>query len=208
MRGLGVIAWAIRETEPQRARELLQQAFAAIRGPQDGGSYDSDDGFGAAVELLRYAERIDPQRLTEYFWTAVSFYPGPSAGAWSPDEALPADADRQAQLALLFSLYKVAPKLPRQIMEPVFAYWESHPGTHEIRFTEHQGTFMAMALTDPQRAADWALKFHEELDPERRRYIPQPWEVIGDTLTKDRDAIGESMTRDVFHHWVIDQFDF
>jgi hypothetical protein len=67
---------------------------------------------------------------------------------------------------------------------------------------------MAMAMTNPQRAADWAIRFNEQLDKESRRRIPQPWEVIGNTLTFDRQSVGKAITRDVFHGWVIDQYDF
>jgi hypothetical protein len=92
-------------------------------------------------------------------------------------------------------------------MEPVFQYWEVQFGTQSNRFTDHEGTFVAMALTNPERASDWAIRFHEQLDVNDRRYIPQPWEVIGKTLTNDRGSIGEFITREVFHRWVIDQFD-
>ena len=64
-----------------------------------------------------------------------------------------------------------------------------------------------MAMTDPERAVDWAIRFDDELDKELRRRIPQPWEVIGNTLTLDREGVGKMITREVFHRWVIDQYD-
>ena len=60
--------------------------------------------------------------------------------------------------------------------------------------------------------ADRMMKKYDEdadgkLDAESRRHIPQPWQVIGNTLTQDRMAIGKAITREVFHRWVIDQHD-
>lgn len=206
-RGFGVMAWAIREQDPRRARELLQRAFSSIEAQHRGAGSRTDEIFGAGMELLRLAEDVDPQRLTDYFWLVVSLHPGPTGGAWSPDEAPRSDAEQQARLALLLAMYTAMPELQGQIMEPVFAFWESQLGTKSLHFTDHEGTFMAMALCDPERATDWGLRFHAQLDEKHRHYIPQPWEVIGKTLTRDRAAIGESITREVFHRWVIDQFD-
>jgi hypothetical protein len=93
------------------------------------------------------------------------------------------------------------------LIAPGFEYWESQIGQKGTRFTDGQGTFMAMALSDPERAVDFAVRFHQGLDAERRRYIPQPWEVIGHALTRNRDELSEAITRDVFHRWVVDKFD-
>ena len=205
---MGVIAWAIHQEQPEKARELLQQAFAALpdsRGTPHSSSFAS---FGAATDLLRWAEQIDPERVTDYFWTTVRHYGGPSGGAWSPDEAMAADAKQQAQLVLLLSLYPISPDLPQHLIQPVFEYWESQIGEKGSRFTDQQGTFMAMALADPERAVDFAVRSYQALETEERRYIPQPWEQIGNTLTRNRDEIGEAITREVYHRWVIDRFDF
>jgi hypothetical protein len=163
--------------------------------------------FGAAITLLRFAEEIDPDNLTEYYWRALSSYPGPDGGAWSPDDKEAKDADRQAQLALVLALYDAMPNMPKQIMEPVFTYWETRIGANPGRFTDREATFMAMAMTNPERGTDWAIRFDAKLDKDLRRNIPQPWEVIGDTLTNDREAIGKRITREVYHRWIIDQDD-
>lgn len=206
-RGIGVIAWAIHDTQPEKARELLRRAYAAL--PDLRGTHTSyaDASFGAAMDLLRWAEQIDPERVTDYFWTTVSYYGGPSAGAWSPDEARAADVKRQAQLALLLALYPLDVDLPKQMIQPVFEYWHGELASPNVRFTDQAGTFMAMAMADPERAVDFAAEFYEALPAEQRRYIPQPWEVIGNTLTQDREAIGKTVTQKVFHRWVIDNFD-
>lgn len=205
-RGLGVIAYAIRDTDPQKSRELLGEAFETLP-PQSGtGGSRTDDIFGAAIMLLRLAEVVDPDRLTQYFWITVKNYGGPEAHAWSPDDAAEENADRQAQLALLLSLYSAAPDVSEQIMAPVFEYWEQQIGKN-TRFNDAEATFLAMALSDPQRAVDWALRFERELDDEHRRIIPQPWTVIGDGLTMDRNELGKFITRHVYHRWIIDQYD-
>lgn len=206
-RGLGVIAMAIKDSDPKQARELLGRAFEALPDQQGAVGNRSRDVFGAAIALLRFAETVDPHSLTEYYWRALQHDPGPDAGAWSSDTKEVENANRLALLALALSLYDAMPDLPQQIMEPVFAYWERQIGRNSSRFTDCEATFMAMALTDPQRAADWAIRFDAKLDKKLRRYIPQPWEVIGRTLTSDRDVIGERMMRDVYHRWVIGQYD-
>jgi protocatechuate 3,4-dioxygenase beta subunit len=206
-RGLGVIAWAIRQEQPEKARGLLRQAFAALPDSRASQHSHASATFGAAMDLLRWAEQIDPERLTDYFWTTVSHFGGMSGGAWSPDQAMEADAEQQSQLVLLLSLYSIAPDVPRQLIAPGFEYWESQIGQKGTRFTDGQGTFMAMALSDPERAVDFAVRFHQGLDAEHRRYIPQPWEVIGHALTRNRDELSEAITRDVFHRWVVDKFD-
>jgi hypothetical protein len=206
-RGLGVIAWAIRNMDPQRARDLLRRAFALVPEQHGGSGSRSDDVFGTSLTLLQFAEEVDPEHLTDYFWLTASLHAGPTGAGWTPDDAPREDAERQSHLVLLFARYDAAPELARRIMAPVFDYWDGQIGTKSHHFTDHEGTFMAMAQTDPQRAADWAVRFHEKLEAEDRRYIPQPWEIIGRALTDDRDSIGKSVTRQVFHRWVIDQFD-
>jgi hypothetical protein len=207
-RGLAVIAYALKETNPSKAKDLLRQAFDSIPEQHGGGGSRPDAIIGAAITLLRFAEEIDPENLTDYYWQALKHYPGPCGGAWSPDDAEEEDADRQSQLALLLSLYDRWPDLPEQIMEPVFQYWEGQIGRNSGSFDDREATFMAMAMTSPHRAADWAIRFDKKLDKELRRRIPQPWEVIGNTLTHDRSGLGKSITREVFHRWVIDEYDF
>ncbi len=207
-RGLGVIAFAIKDKDPEKARELLAAAFEAIPPQQGGGGSRADDVFAASMTLLRFAEEIDPDNVTGYFWKTVSNYGGPEARAWSPSDAAEENADRQAQLAVLLALYNVAPELAVQVMDPVFDYWEEQIGKDPSTFDGREATFMAMALTDPERAADFAVRFNDKLDKELRRRIPQPWEVIGNTLTQNRSEIGKAVTREVFHRWVIDEYDF
>lgn len=205
--GRGVIAFALKDSNPSKARELLKQAFDAIP-KQAGGGSRADRTFGAALTLLRFAEHIDPDNLTDYYWRTLSKHPGPEGGAWSPDRADIENAERQAQLALVLALYDPMPGLAQQVTAPVFECWENRISKDPGRFTDQEATFRAMALTDPARAADWAVRFYNQLAPENRRYIPQPWQVIGNTLTDDRESIGKSITENVFHQWTIDRYDF
>ncbi len=167
-----------------------------------GSDYDVDAVFGVGMELLRLAEDIDPERLSDAFWTAVSLHPGPGTiGAWTPDYGPPIPAERLSLLTLLLSLYTATPNLPAPMMEPVFQYLE-----RQIEFPPGSGTrgvIMAMALTDPERAVDWAAKFHEKLRSDGIVTNSEPWIQIGRTLTNDRRSIAESITRDVFQRQVI-----
>ena len=205
-RGLAMIAMSIHEDHPERARDLLKQADAAIPKQHGGGGSRVDAITGASILILRFAEKIAPDQLNEYFWRAVANHPGPEGGAWSPDDAEEEDADRQSELAILLALYDPMPELPQQVMQPVFDYWENHSDA-TTQFTDRRASFTAMALTDPERAAEWSIRYYENLDKNRRRVIPQPWQIIGDTLTQDRDAIGKAIMRNVYHRWIIDEFD-
>lgn len=209
-RTLGVIAFSTKDDNPEKARELLQQAFDAIP-PQDSSmGQRSEDYFGAAIALLRYAEEVDAENLTKYFWLTVQKYGGPRGMAWSPEQTEEKNADRQARMAILLTLYDQPAELVNQIMEPVFGFWERQLDSDlsKSRFTDYEATFTAMALADPKRAVEWAVKFDKSLDDQRRRHIPQPWEVIGNTLSEYRERIGKRLIRKVFHRWVIDETDF
>ncbi|MEM9659318.1 MAG: hypothetical protein AAF961_13245, partial [Planctomycetota bacterium] len=98
--------------------------------------------------------------------------------------------------------------LTPQIVEPIFAFWQQCIGDESIRFSDRRESIMALALADPHRAAEWAIAFDEKLSDSRRRYIPQPWEVVVETLTGDREEVSKAITRSDFHHWVIDEYDF
>ncbi|MEM9659454.1 MAG: carboxypeptidase-like regulatory domain-containing protein, partial [Planctomycetota bacterium] len=114
--GLGAVAMAIFETDPDRAGELLQQAFEALPKQRGRSGYESDGIFGAAMTLLGYAEKIDPPRVADYYWQTLSQHPGPEGGAWSPADAAEKDAARQAMLALLIARYDGSPELTPQIV--------------------------------------------------------------------------------------------
>ena len=160
------------------------------------------------MTLLSHAEQIDPDNLTDYFWMAASRHTGPLGNAWSPDQREEKDADQQARLGILLARYNTPSELVRQVMDPVFTYWQKRVGKDaSSRFTDYQATFVGMALADPDRAGKWAVEFEKGLNEDNRSYIPQPWEVIANTLTKDRDQISKYITRQVFHRWIIDEYD-
>ncbi len=209
-RAFGVIAVSIVEKDPEKARELLQQGFDAIPKQATGLSSWSELSFGTALTLLRYAEQVDPEHLTDYFWQTVQNYGGPRGNAWSPQDEEEKNAAQQAQMAILLALYSQPTELVLQVAAPVFDYWERQIEAEDRvdRFVNDRVPFIAMALADPVRAAQWAIAFDDSLNEQARRYIPQPWEVVGKTLTYSREEICKQLTRDVYHSWVIDEYNF
>ena len=137
------------------------------------------------MTLLRYAEKIDPDRFDDYFWRTVDQYGGPRGRSWSSEMEEQMNVEQQAQLAILLSLYGQSPELVSQIAGPIFEYWEKQIGVKDdqARFTDSEASYMAMALADPKRASTWAIQYHEGMDPEKRRYIPQPYQVVAVSYT-------------------------
>ena len=209
-RALGVIAMAIKDNKPEKARELLRDAFEAIPKIDPSGGNRSRDYFGASVTLLRYAETIDLERFTDYFWRTVEQYGGPRGRSWSSEMEEQMNAEQQAQLAILLTLYGQSPEVVSQIVEPIFEYWEKQIGVKDesSRFTDSEASYMAMALADPERASKWAIDYHDGLDPDKRRYIPQPYQVVAAALAFDREMLGKRITNRIFHRWVIGDPDF
>lgn len=70
----------------------------------------------------------------------MKIYPGPRGVAWSPAEAEQISADRQSRSAILAVLYGQSPELAKQIMDPVFGYWEKQLCDFKARFPE-RGAF-------------------------------------------------------------------
>jgi len=72
----GVMAHAIADEDPQKARELLAEAFNELGTLVDAGQRGGNSSYTplkAALSLLPVVEQVDPDRLREYFWRALSF---------------------------------------------------------------------------------------------------------------------------------------
>ncbi|MBI2481000.1 MAG: carboxypeptidase regulatory-like domain-containing protein, partial [Planctomycetia bacterium] len=207
---LGVMAMAIREQKPDKSRELLRQAWSELEatgsqtnGYAQGGVYR----FGVALALLSYAESIDPDNLTDYFWRTIALYPGSQGSSWQPDEQQIEDLQRQAVLALAFGLYQREPAMCRRIMEPAFAYWSNPQHLQDHSFYRKTATFTAMALADPAQAGQWAIDARDMMPEKNRTLIPQPWLTVLTTLCADRQAIHDMLGDEVFTRWTIDKYD-
>jgi tetratricopeptide (TPR) repeat protein len=206
---LGVISYSIKEENPDKSKELLSRAFTDLPGRGHNMGYQSEMLFGAGLALLRYAEEIAPENLDQHFWQAYETYQGPSGNSWSAGDRTEVDADRQARLAILLWLYGFE-ELAKQSAASAFEYWENkikQADEKSYRFRDRQASFVAMALTNPARAVDFAVQCDETLSKEMLRRIPQPWEVIGQSLTMERWDLGQMLSKELFHLWTIDNYD-
>lgn len=100
--------------------------------------------------------------------------------------------------------------MDRTSMEPIFRFWEKQSGTSQTTTRIHQNdaAILAIALADPEQAADWAVQSEKSLDERTRRSIPQPWEIICKTLTLNRHELGQLITKRIYNYWVIGEYDF
>lgn len=207
---LGVMAMGIHNSDPQKSKELLNQAWTeleAIAGQRTGYIQEGVYRFGVALALLSYAEVIDAENLTDHFWRAIALYPGPQGNSWQPEQQQIEDIERQAMLVLAFGLYNREPEMCRLIMEPAFAYWSKSEHLQNHDFYRKTATFSAMAFADPKRAAQWAVDAYGMMPVESRRLIPQPWLTVAQTLCSDRLAIQNMLAEEVFTRWYIDKYD-
>ncbi|MEM7313243.1 MAG: hypothetical protein AAF497_08835 [Planctomycetota bacterium] len=151
---------------------------------------------------------IAPEKLDDYFWRVVETYQGPSGYTWSANEQAEVDADRQSRMAILLWLYGQQDQA-KHLASSAFDFWENEIENAQEKsfdFRDRRSTYVAMALTDPSRAADFAFRCEESISEEMKRRIPQPWEIIGQSLTKDRWELGK-MVSEFFHLWTIDKYD-
>ena len=207
---LGVMAMSVLSNDQMKAQQLLNQAWTELEATTSNRNIGSQSGgyrFGVALALLSYAEKIDPDNLTDHFWRAIALYPGPQGNSWEPAKQRIEDFERQAMLVLAFGLYDREPEMCRRIMAPAFEYWSKKENLQDHAFYRKTATFTAMAMAEPRRAAQWAVDAYGMMPEESRRLIPQPWLIVAQTLCNDRQAIQDMLADEVFTRWFIDKYD-
>lgn len=204
--GLTAIAWAIGQSEGVQARELLKRA-AELTKPGSN-EFQADRAFGTAMLITMLAEELDPENLTYYYSKAIQVSPGPSGESWTPDGKAEKDLNRQALLALFLSLYEGNDVIVGQITQPIFEYWEAQIGNEELEPADSKAAMIAMALSDPDRASKWVIRFQDQVSVEKARRIPQPIEIIGNALTLTRKELRDYIAENVFYFWVPNRYDF
>jgi len=207
---LGVMAMSLHGQDPEKAKQLLQQAWTELEATAESDRGNSQSGvyrFGVALALLNYTEMIDPDSLTDSFWRMIALYPGPRGNSWQPEKQQIEDIERQAMLVLAFGLYDHEPEMCRQIMQPAFEYWSQNEHLQDQSFYRQNATFSAMAIADPRQAAQWAVEAYKVMPAETRRLIPQPWLTIATTLCSEPGAVHDMLAKEVFHRWFIDNYD-
>ena len=153
--GLGLMAEALRESDPAASRSLLDEAFAALRAASDraGGGPTSPPVACVMAGLLPTVAKVDPARLRERAWMAASCRatrppaPTPSMNIYQERPALMEDA------ALAVFLAPIDRRLADVVAAPIF---ERLPGLAvEPEGLGEDGVrlFQAVAAYDPRRIA-------------------------------------------------------
>ncbi|GIW93822.1 MAG: hypothetical protein KatS3mg110_1863 [Pirellulaceae bacterium] len=205
---LGVMAYALKDQDPQKARKLLRQALEELPFPSTYGNWRAWQIFGVGFTLARFAEEIDPDNLTDYFWQALARAPTPDltyhvVGQWMKANEIAL----LAKLAVPVAQYDAMPGMAQQLAEPIFQYLDELGEGAPMALYDAEAVFTVIALVHPDRAVDWAIRYHQNLPEQRRNDALQPWLILSRILTSSRWEIGQSIDRSVFYLWTIDQYD-
>jgi hypothetical protein len=201
----GVMAMALAEADPGRARSLLRAAFDLIG---QGTTRDAwqEHRFVIGFILLRFAATIDPESSNECFWKALSLHPGPAAEDWSSTYSAQLASETVSKLVVLLSLYGRFPDLCRRLMEPVRDHVEKESGAPTAY--RQDATLTALALTEPDRIIAWYLAGLRQLEKDSARNGSWSWKPIADAVGNDGEELGHVLTEGVFRRWTIDREDF
>src|SRR5690606_3950488 len=173
----GVLAMGVHAKDPTQARQLLREAFDQLRDLQQLG-WAQDRRFAVAFALLGFATTVDPQHSREYFWRTVALCPVTDDRSYDPASHVKFEQERRAKLALLLAIYGEYPDVQRELVEPLFTYWEEVEQPTTATFYRLNAVYLAMGLVDPVRACRWHTEFHPKVARDDRRVIPQPWMTL------------------------------
>jgi len=160
--GLGMAALGLAEADRRAdAVKALDEALAALDQVSEVGGVGTSAMFSpaaVAAVLIPVAERVDPGRVTETFWRAVSLrLPGKPEPAGSV-------TGRAADIPLAAALARYDPGFARALLDPLVG-----PDAPASFRSEYRGlAFVAAALIDP----GWAAGLVEALpdDPDLKAY--------------------------------------
>ena len=191
---LGVMAWALADTETDAARGLLRQAFVAC-GEQGQTTLSRKRMLPYAIALTRIAEKVDPASLHEYLWRAISQYPGPDDDP-DPEEEL----EDKAKLAILLAMYDFQPELQRALMVAV----EEHLANLKRADNQlYRFAITALTLRDPDRAVEWHQAYLAKAGSEDPPYA---YTHIAGVIAKPRRELWDQFQRDL-RVWTSDERD-
>ena len=138
----GLMALNLAELNPQRAKQLLSEAFDVLQKEVDAQEPYLMNWHSAGViggRLLPVAEAIDPKLVEEYLWRCISFRlphrEDPAKDTWRPELT--------ARLALLVARYDR--EVARMLLEPQVAQSGPTPLS--------ESAYIAAFLADPKDAA-------------------------------------------------------
>jgi protocatechuate 3,4-dioxygenase beta subunit len=189
---LSVVAYALRDKDPAKSRDLMRTATS-------GSGFR--DSHGAK---LPYVAAVDPTTLSDVLWRSVAYE---TLARSSAGDRLLRSTARAVILLKMYGDPQVADQLGKTFLNKVFrlppAYRERSPGSVNAIVVA------AMTLLDPDGAVEW----HNEHLPNatendlRLSYPEPPYDVIASLLSKSRQDVEKYLQSIVFRVWVIDQFD-
>jgi RNA polymerase sigma factor (sigma-70 family) len=155
----GLMADAIGTRERAATRSLLDdsfRAFADAAASDMGGVWSREGAAVMAASLLPVVERIDPDRLEEFFWRSLSLRWLPRSVndlcRTTPDTSS-VDAMRQtAALALYLARYDR--DVARDVLDPVVKELLALQPGSEVGFLDWRLILKALAQVDPARAVE------------------------------------------------------
>lgn len=196
---LGLIALSVSGKDPEAARRLLKQAFDEIDGEQ-AARHDRRSLIPSSMALVYLSETIDPAATREYLWRTMALFPvaAESPDSWSRQQ----QRQNEARAAVLLYRYGLHPETAAALAEPLFALNDIK--SHDPNTT---AAFYAMALADADRSAKWLEEYIARTKGDELKYIPQPWELMGESLGSDDKEFWDSLHERVLHLWVVDKED-
>ena len=197
---LGLVALAIHRKDPDAAKNLLLQAFDELDG-EKAARHDRRSLIPSSLALVHLSETIDPAATREYLWRTIALVPvaAESPDSWSRQQL----RQFEAKAAILLLRYGLHPELATELSQPLFALDDIK--SHD---PNHTAAFYAMAMADADRSAKWLEEYIARTKGDELKYIPQPWELMGEALAGDDKEFWDSLHEHVLHMWVVDKEDF
>ena len=198
---LGLVALAICGKDPDAAKNLLKRAFDEIDNENAARRHDRRTLIPSSMALVHLSETIDPAATREYLWRTIALVPvtADSPDSWSRQQF----RQFEAKAAILLMRYGLHPELAAELCQPLFALEDIK--SHDPNFT---AAFYAMAMADADRSAKWLEDYIAKTKGDELKYIPQPWELMGEALGSDDKGFWDSLHERVLHLWMVDKEDF
>ncbi|HUG91081.1 MAG TPA: hypothetical protein VML55_09620, partial [Planctomycetaceae bacterium] len=196
----GVMAHAVAESQPDKAAELLRQAFGILEELVESGT-DQFTGFGSAASLagalLPVAERLDPRLVPEFFWLAVSFR---LPAAEEPDETGMEWMRREQSLAALAMMLA---RYDRAVAESILA--DADPARLAQQAGRPDSLWTALCLIDPQGAVGRVETLSQD-DDAARVAVERARITVARRLVLEGDDLWNAAQK-TLGLWVIDEED-
>ena len=178
-----VIATVIAKTNPEKAKELIGRATAALL-PDDQNQY----GLGTGLSVLLASIEVDSIKAEEVFWKLIDMSANPNAVAYSLEDTQRLRLGKISELGVFLGLTGRFPKVQASTVDRIYS---AFPGEEQLTPSQAglmQSTmvgFAAITMHDPKRAVTWHKSFYERIPENYRSSYLSPWAVITNTLSRD-----------------------